>query len=66
MSEKKSDSVQSKMDRLEKIVQWFESDKVDIEEALKKYEEGLKLIAELQKDIKTAKNKFTKIKQTFN
>lgn len=64
MSEKKA-SIQEKMKQLETIVEWFESDDVDIDEALQRYEEGLKLIDELQKDMKTAKNKFTKLQKSF-
>ncbi len=64
MSEKKV-STQEKMKQLETIVEWFESDDVDIDEALQKYEEGLKLVNELQKDMKTSKNKFIKLQKSF-
>jgi len=66
MSAKNSDSIQSKMKRLEEIVEWFESEDVDIDEALSKYEAGLKLAEQLQVDIKTTKNKFAKIKKSFD
>ncbi len=66
MSAKNSDSIQNKMKRLEEIVEWFESEDVDIDEALAKYEAGLKLAEQLQADIKTTKNKFTKIKKSFD
>ncbi len=61
-----SSSIQKKMKQLEEIVEWFESDNVDIDEALAKYESGLKLANELQDDVKSAKNKFTKIKKSFS
>ncbi len=65
MSAKDSSSIQEKMKQLEEIVEWFESEDADIDEALTKYEVGLKLANELQKDIKSTKNKFTKIKKSF-
>lgn len=66
MSAKNSSSIQEKMNQLEEIVEWFESDDVDIDEALAKYEAGQKLANELQADIKETKNKFTKIKKSFD
>ena len=56
MSAKSSNSIQDKMKKLEEIVEWFESEDVDIDEALAKYEEGLKLADQLQGDIKSTKN----------
>lgn len=66
MSTKSNTSIQTKMKKLETIVEWFESEDVDIDEALTKYEAGLKLANELQDDIKSTKNKFTKIKKSFD
>lgn len=66
MSAKDSSSIQEKMKQLEEIVEWFESEDAGIDEALAKYEVGLKLANELQKDIKSTKNKFTKIKKSFS
>jgi len=47
---------------LGQIVEWFESGEADIDEALDKYNQALKLIAELEAYLKTAENKITKIK----
>ncbi len=66
MSAKNSSSIQKKMKQLEEIVEWFESEDVDLDEALAKYEKGLKLANELQGDIKSTKNKFTKLKKSFD
>ena len=65
MSKKSELTIQEKMQRLEELVGWFESNDVDIDEALKKYETAMKLAGELQDDIKNAKNKFTKLKKNF-
>ncbi len=53
------------MDQLEKILAWFESDEADLDKSLKHFEEGLSLIADMEKQLKTAKNKVEKIKQKF-
>lgn len=66
MSIKSESSIQKKMKQLEELVEWFESDEVDIDEALKNYEKAMKLANELEKEIKSAKNEFTKIKKSFD
>jgi exodeoxyribonuclease VII small subunit len=47
--------------RLEEIMLWFESGEVDVDEAIKKYEEATKLLDEMEKYLKTAGNKIKKI-----
>jgi len=49
---------------LDELLMWFESDQVDIDEAVTKYEHGLKLVAELQKRLKNAENTIKKITKT--
>jgi len=46
---------------LEAIINWFESGDVDLEEAIAKYDEAAKLIAQLEKHLKSAENKIKKI-----
>jgi len=47
--------------QLEEIMEWFESGDIDIDEAIKKYEEATKLLDEMEKYLKTAENKIKKI-----
>jgi exodeoxyribonuclease VII small subunit len=47
--------------RLEEIMLWFESGEIDVDEAIKKYEEATKLLDEMEKYLKTAENKIKKI-----
>ncbi len=46
---------------LDQVLLWFESERVDIDEAVKKYEQGLALVKEIQQRLKTAENKIKKI-----
>ena len=46
---------------LDGLLLWFESDIVDLDEAVKKYDHGLKLVQELQVRLKTAENVIKKI-----
>jgi exodeoxyribonuclease VII small subunit len=48
-------------EQLDQIMLWFESGDIDIDEAVKKYEEASELISEMEKYLKTAENKIKKI-----
>lgn len=50
---------------LTEIIDWFESDKVNLDGAIEKYEHALALIAEIEKYLKTAENKIRKITTKF-
>jgi len=54
------------MNELDEIVRWFESDDVDLNEAIKKYERGNELIAKLKAQLKQAKNTVKKIETKFS
>ncbi len=58
-------SYQELKTELDAVMQWFESDELDVDEALEKYEQGRALIVELEAYLKTAENKVTKVKQLF-
>lgn len=51
---------------LAKIIEWFESDQVNLDEAVIKYEQALKLITEIEAYLKTAENKVKKISTSHN
>lgn len=58
---KSGKNYQELSDELAKIIEWFESDKVNLDEAVVKYEQALALITEIEKYLKTAENKVKKL-----
>lgn len=60
MSEKSKTYAQLSQE-LAKIIEWFESDQVDLDSAIDKYDEATKLIAQMEKYLKSAENKIKKI-----
>ena len=64
MADKKL-SFEKSFSELEKIVHELESDKIDLDEGLKKYERGLELAAACQKKLKEVENKVRLIKAKF-
>lgn len=62
----KNGSFQKKMAQLEELINWFESDEVELEVAVKKYEQALALCKELEDHLKTAKNEVEVINKKFS
>ena len=59
-------SFSSKMAELEAVTTWFESEDVDLNEALTKFERGMSLIDELKRELKQVENRVEKIKAKFD
>jgi exodeoxyribonuclease VII small subunit len=51
---------------LEAIVEWFESDSVDLDAALPKFERGMELAAKLKQHLEQVENKIEVIKKKFD
>ncbi len=51
---------------LESIIEWFESEEVDIDIAADKYKNGLEIAKELQERLVISKNVIKKLKQSFS
>ncbi len=64
-TDKKPTDFKTSMQELDELLAWFESDAVTLEEALKKYEQALKLTAKLEVQLTNAKNNVEVIKQKF-
>ncbi len=50
---------------LDAVLAWFDDGDVDLDEALVKYEQAIKLLDQMESYLKTAKNKVMKIAKTL-
>lgn len=50
--------------QLEEISKWFESDDMDVEEGLQKFEQGLELASWCRRKLEEVENKVTKLKKS--
>lgn len=57
----KTKDYQQLSSQLAAIIDWFESDEVELDQAIIKYQQATKLLAEMEDYLKTAKNKIRKI-----
>ncbi len=61
----KAKSYRELSEELAEIIAWFEGESVDLEQAIEQYEKAMKLLAEMEKYLKTAENKVKKIAASF-
>lgn len=66
MSTKNNPTVQEQIDELNQLIEWFEREDVDVEQALKKFEEADKLAQAIEKRLVTLENDVTILKQRFD
>jgi exodeoxyribonuclease VII small subunit len=50
---------------LTELLEWFENEDLDLDKAVAKYEQAVKLLAEMENYLKTAQNKVKKISARF-
>jgi exodeoxyribonuclease VII small subunit len=50
---------------IEAINEWFQSEEVDLDEALQRYERGMDLIQKCRERLEKAENKFEEIKKKY-
>ena len=65
MAKAKTFTFSEKFEHLEKIVQQLESGKVELDQALKYYEEGLKIVAECKQQLGQVENKVKVIREKY-
>ena len=63
---KKPLTYQQMADQLNDLIEWFESDSVNIDEAVSKYEQAMQLLAQMEDFLKAAENKVKKIAVKFD
>ena len=67
MSAKKpTKSYQDMQSQLNEILDWFEGSEINLDEAVDKYEQAMKLIEEMETYLKSAQNKIKKIAVKFD
>lgn len=65
MSAAKTETIAEKLEKLEALLEWFESGEITVEESIKKYEEALILSKQLEDALEKAKNQVEVIKKKF-
>lgn len=62
----KTHSLSELLAELNELVAWFDQPDIDVDEALKKFEHGVKLTEAIKKRLSEAENKITVLKQKFD
>jgi exodeoxyribonuclease VII small subunit len=65
MAQKKLKTYQEMADELSQLVDWFENESLNLDEAVAKYEQAMQLLDDMEAYIKTAQNKIKKIAVRF-
>ena len=60
-----SKNLRQLLDEFETIVEWFNQDDLDIDQAISKFEEGSKLAETIKQQLATDKNKIEIVKADF-
>ena len=63
---KPAKTYQQLSDEFAELTAWFESDQVNLDEAIEKYEQAMELLAQMETLLKTAQNKLKKISVKFD
>lgn len=66
MSAKKQLTFAEAFKELEALTEWFETEEVDLDEGLKKFERGLELSQICKKKLQEVENKVTTLKKKFD
>ncbi|MCH8049426.1 exodeoxyribonuclease VII small subunit [Patescibacteria group bacterium] len=62
---KKEPTFAEAFSELEKLTEWFETEEVDLDQGLKKFERGLELAQICKKKLAEVENKVTTLKKKF-
>jgi len=66
MAKSPTETYQQLSDELNRLIEWFESDTVNLDEAVEKYEQAMELLKRMEKHLKSAENKVKKISVRFD
>ena len=59
-------TLNQKLAELEESTEWFYSEEFNLDEAVKKYKEAIKLAKDLEKDLESLKNEVEVLNQDFS
>lgn len=62
----KNKTIQQKMEELNEMIAWFDSDDFVIEEAIDRFKAAQTLATEIEKDLSGLKNEITVLKKKFD
>ena len=62
---KQTRTYQQMADELNALIEWFESDKVNLDDAVEKYEQAMRLLKDMEGYLLAAENKVKKIALRF-
>lgn len=66
MSVAKNDKpLSDQLKELDELIAWFDQDDFDLDEALKKFDEGAKLTSEIEARLQKLENKITVLRERF-
>jgi exodeoxyribonuclease VII small subunit len=66
LNAKTEPSLQQQMAELDKLLAWFDQPDVDLDEALKKFDEGVKITEKLKERLLALENKIVVLKERFD
>lgn len=67
MSNPKNDKpLSDQLRELDELLAWFDRDDFDLDEALKKFDEGVKLTEQIEARLSTLENKITVLRERFD
>lgn len=66
MAKSPTRAYQQLSDELNRLIEWFESESVNLDEAIDKYEQAMGILKQMEDHLKNAENKVKKIAVKFD
>jgi len=66
MAKSQTKTYQQLSDELNKLIDWFESESVNLDEAVDKYEQAMDILKRMEEHLQTAENQVKKIAVKFD
>ncbi|MFQ5493641.1 MAG: exodeoxyribonuclease VII small subunit [Candidatus Dojkabacteria bacterium] len=68
MASKKKQGIQANVDKLDEIIEYFEQEdtKFNLDEAIRKYEEAMKLVQDVRKELESVELRINEIQEKYS